>query len=334
MKSPRGPSSSSRGRNRWQRITGSSNNKDPISISITTSPTVRSSRAIPGRRNGGINVGFHTGTVVAVLYNLASQGNQIVMDLPNQQLSTSGWGNTQFVENSTPTLDVNGYFVMSFETPPDGTVGKLYGDPYINGEQRVHTHSLGSSIDMGEIGYASSIAPVHCSGLTGYGTRYFSGTTDAVFNNVPYAQLLLCEREPNLLGANPPTGVPTNVVSSFASQNCPYGWKPSATGSGRFFVGLPAGGTEDQAFGGGNPVQVPGDRPQHSHGLKGSVTIPVKSVALVDGSSEKFGQHGTYSYGGSTNAGDFGLPYLTAANCQPCVENDSNPVCQQQAKQN
>lgn len=279
----------------------------------------------------GVNVGFHTGTVVGVLYNLASQSNQIIMDLPNQELSTSYWGNTQFARNSAPTLDVNGYFVMPFQSPPDGTVGNLYGDPYANGEERTHTHTLTSSIDLNSMQYESFLGS--CKSLTSDGTHDFSGTTDPAFNNVPYTQLLLCEREPNLLATNPPSGVPTNVVTSFGSQNCPYGWKPSATGSGRFFVGLPEGGTEDQAFGGGNPLLTPGDRPQHSHGLSGSVSIPSQNVALATGTdSPIFGHEGTYNYGGHTDYSDFGLAYLTAADCQPCVANDSNPVCQQQAK--
>lgn len=226
---------------------------------------------------------------------------------------------------------INGYFIMPFEAPPNGTVGTPVGTPYGNGEKRTHTHTLTSSIDLLPRQYESFLGS--CSSLTSDGTHSFSGTTDGAFNNVPYAQLLLCEREPNLLGTNPPTGVPTNVVTSFGSQSCPYGWKPSATGSGRFFVGLPDGGTEDQAFGGGNPLAKPGDRPQHSHGLKGSVSISEQKVALASGTdSPIFGHDGTYDYGGSTDAGNFGLPYLTAANCQPCVENDSNPVCQQQAK--
>ncbi len=37
---------------------------------------------------------------------------------------------------------INGNFVLSFETPPDGTVGTLVGTPYGNGEQRTHAHDL------------------------------------------------------------------------------------------------------------------------------------------------------------------------------------------------
>jgi hypothetical protein len=256
------------------------------------------------------------------------------MDLPNQELSTSDWGNTQFVENGTPTLDVNGYFVMPFEAPPDGTVGNLYGDSYANGEERTHSHTLSSNIDVqSSMQYEDAPWFGSCSSFTSTGTHAFTGTTNAVFNGVPYTQLLLCEREPNLLTTNPPTGVPTNVVTSFGSQYCPYGWKPSATGSGRFFVGLPDGGTEDQAFGSGDPLETPGDHLPHSHGLKGSVTLSNQNMALAKGTDSATVAHdGTYDYGGDTDDSDFGLPYLTAANCQPCVQNDSNPVCQQQAK--
>jgi hypothetical protein len=239
--------------------------------------------------------------------------------------------------NWTPATDsignaINGNFVLPFETAPDGTVGTVVGTPYSNGEERKHEHSLSSSISLNSTQYESAIVPAKCDDLTSDGTHDFSGKTKAAFNNVPYTQLLLCERDPNLSAANPPAGVPTNVVTFFGSQNCPYGWKPSATGSGRFMVGLPDGGTQNEAFGSGNPLTAPGDRPEHSHGLNGSVTISHKNVALAAGTdSPIFGKHGTYNYGGHTDYSDFGLPYLTAANCQPCVENDSNPVCQQQA---
>lgn len=286
----------------------------------------------------GLNVGI-AGTNEGdynLFSNTAAGGIWLVLQNDNNSNSTSSLGNTEFADRTpvTPvTTSVNGYFVMPFETPPDGTVGKLVGSPYANGEQRTHTHTLSSSIKLAAKQYEKFAGK--CKELTTDGTHTFSGTTDAVFNNVPYTQLLLCEREPNLLGTNPPTGVPTNVVTSFASQKCPTGWKPSATGSGRFFVGLPDGGTEDQAFGAETPLQTPGKRPQHCHGLKGSVNIPQQEVILAAGTDSTIvGHSGTYDYGGSTDAGDFGLPYLTVANCQPCVENDSNPVCQEQAKQN
>ena len=226
---------------------------------------------------------------------------------------------------------INGSFVLPFETPPDGTVGTLFGTPYSNGDQRHHTHTLTSSITLKSRQYESFLGS--CKSLTSDGQHDFSGTTDKTVNKVPYVQLLLCERAPNLSGVNPPSGVPTDVVTFFGSQNCPYGWKPSATGSGRFLVGLPAGGTENEAFGSGEPLQAPGERAEHSHGLKGSVSISEQKVALASGTdSPLFGHDGTYDYGGSTDAHDFSLPYLTTANCQPCVVDDSNPVCQQQAQ--
>ncbi|MDR4460023.1 MAG: hypothetical protein MRJ67_05835 [Nitrospirales bacterium] len=282
----------------------------------------------------GLNVGMPgTGNNDYNFFSNQAAGNIWLVHAGDNSTAVKGpLGNTQFTAG-TPSSAVDGYFVMPFEAPPDGSVGTLVGNPYSNGEERTHTHTLTSSIDLDTRQYELAPWFGSCSSLTSDGKHSFSGTTEAVFNNVPYTQLLLCEREPNFSSANPPTGVPTNVVTFFGSQNCPYGWKPSPTGSGRFLVGLPAGGNEDQAFGGGNPLQTPGDRPQHTHGLKGSVSISEQKVALASGTdSPVFGHDGTYDYSGSTNSSDFGLPYLTVANCQPCVVNDSNPVCHEQAQ--
>ncbi len=236
-------------------------------------------------------------------------------------------GNTE----SAPSSPVDGYFVMPFEAPPDGTVGTLVGNPYGNGEQRTHSHALTSSISLGSYQYEVFLGS--CSNLTSDGAHSFSGTTSASFDNVPYVQLLMCEREPNFSSANPPP-VPSDIVTFFSSQNCPYPWKSSSTGTGRFLVGLPDGGTPNEAFGSGTPLTNPGDRIPHSHGLKGSITLSnVQHVALAKGSdSDKFGTTGTYEYGGTTNPANFDLPYLTTANCQPCTgPNDADPVCSEQS---
>ncbi|MDT3776413.1 hypothetical protein PJI16_02425 [Nitrospira sp. MA-1] len=264
--------------------------------------------------------------------NQPASGIWLVPAGNNNQAAKGPLGNNQFTE-STPTSTVDGYFVMPFEAPPDGTVGTLVGNPYANGEQRSHSHALTSSISLDSYQFEKGVGV--CHDLTSPGTHTFSGSTVATFNNVPYTQLLLCERDPTFSTPNPPT-VPSDVVTFFGTQNCPYPWKSSATGSGRLLVGLPDGGTPNEAFGSGKPLTAPGTRVPHTHGLKGSVTLDDhEKVALAIGTnSAHFGMTGTYDYGGTTDAGNFGLPYLTTANCQPCSgPNDANPVCSEQEAQ-
>jgi hypothetical protein len=239
--------------------------------------------------------------------------------------------------NWTPATDsknslVNGAFVMPFEAPPDDTVGNMVGTPYENGGQGAHTHSMTVDIDLNSIQYKKFAGG--CKYLTSAGTQSFSGTTDEASNSVRYVQLLLCERDPNLSPSNLPTGVPTNIVTFFGSQNCPTAWKPSATGSGRFLVGLPDGGTPNESFGSSTPLKAPRDRIAHNHAFTGSVDISTaQPVALAKGSSgTSYGRHDTYGYSGTKGSGDLDLPYLTSAICQPCVVDDSYPKCQQQAK--
>ncbi|MGP0594592.1 hypothetical protein ACTRXD_18895 [Nitrospira sp. T9] len=298
-----------------------------------TIATKEVSATVQFSEESGLNVGMPgTGNTDYNFFSNQAAGNLWLVHAGKTDSPVKGpLGNTQFTE-STPSSTVDGYFVMPFEAPPEGTVGTLVGNPYGNGEQRTHSHPLTSSISLGSYEYEKFLGG--CSNLTSDGSHSFTGTTEADFDNVPYAQLLLCEREPNFSSANPPS-VPSDIVTFYASQNCPYPWKSSATGTGRFLVGLPDEGTPNEAFGSGTPLTSPGTRVTHTHGLKGSVTLSDKQqVALAKGSnSGKFGTTGTYTYGGTTNPGDFDLPYLTTANCQPCIgPNDANPVCHEQVQ--
>ncbi|MGP0594594.1 hypothetical protein ACTRXD_18905 [Nitrospira sp. T9] len=281
----------------------------------------------------GLNVGMPgTGNTDYNFFSNQAVGNLWLVHAGKTDSPVKGpLGNTQFTEN-TPTSTVDGYFVMPFEAPPDGTVGTLVGNPYGNGEQRSHSHALTSSINLDSYQFEKVLGS--CSALTASGAHSFSGSTDTAFNNIPYTQLLLCEREPNFSTPNPPP-VPSDIVTFYASQNCPYPWKSSATGTGRFLVGLPDGGTPNEGFGSGTPLTSPGTRIPHTHGLKGSVKLDdVQHVALAKGSnSPHFGTAGTYDYGGSTDPANFNVPYLTTANCQPCIgPNDANPVCHEQVQ--
>ncbi|MDR4460021.1 MAG: hypothetical protein MRJ67_05825 [Nitrospirales bacterium] len=281
----------------------------------------------------GLNVGISgTGSTDYNFFSNQAAGNIWLVHAGNNNQAAKGpLGNTQFTAG-TPTSTVDGYFVMPFEAPPDGTVGTLVGNPYGNGEQRSHSHALTSSISLDSYQFENFLGS--CKNLTAPDSHTFSGSTDAAFNNIPYTQLLLCEREPNFSTPNPPP-VPSDIVTFYASQNCPYPWKSSATGTGRFLVGLPDGGTPNEGFGSGTPLTSPGTRIPHTHGLKGSVTLSnVQHVALAKGTnSPHFGTTGTYDYGGSTDPANFDLPYLTTANCQPCIgPNDANPVCHEQVQ--
>lgn len=227
---------------------------------------------------------------------------------------------------SKEAVDVNGFFLMPLQSPPQGTVGVMYGTALSNLEVRKHHHQLNSSITLTETQYEAALGL--CKDLTGSGQQDFSGPSEPASSNIPYTQLLLCERSSNYSAQNPPQGVPTNIVTFYNTQQCPSGWKPSATGSGRFFVGLPNGGTADQAFGAASPLKAPGDVFTHSHNFTGSVSIPSEDVLLDKGSdSDSYGAAGSYTYNSISVEATLDMPYLVASNCQPCVENDSNPQC-------
>ena len=121
----------------------------------------------------------------------------------------------------------------------------------------------------------------------------------------------------------------------FTAANCPTGWKPVLTTTGRFIVGLPAGAVPGLSFG-GNPLNVdPGtgqleDR-THTHAFSGTVALQYTTVMLAHGTTaDGYAENATYPFAGTTAAASTGFPYVAVSQCQPCVAGDQDPACQGQ----
>ncbi len=215
------------------------------------------------------------------------------------------------------TGEANGRFLLP--TPIGGTVGQTVGTALASGEDRGHSHTFSSSIDVPQ----QSLAAANGSnGRAPKGTKTFSGVTSASAAGVPYLQLLACRAidRPAPPVGEPITGdpLPSKTFSYFDLDTCPEGWTRSGLHAGRFPVGLlpPSGGGVPYETRGGAPL-VPGEDRQHTHAFSGSVTVPNHEVILAPGCcNDKFGANGTFGYSGTTGPAGLGMPYLSLLGCE------------------
>lgn len=202
-------------------------------------------------------------------------------------------------------------------------IGNEFGTHLNNGEAWAHSHSFASSISFGN----SDIQADSGSGggiARGNQSYDFSGTTGSTSVNLPYVQLLLCEKT---VGTNniAPLGLPQKILLFFNESYCPSGWVTTPTGTGRLLLGLPEDGTPNQTVG-ANVIETPGDPITHTHKFSGSVGVGSQQVAELSGCSKIFGEKilcdehhastGDRSFSG-TSGNSAQLPYLAVNLCQP-----------------
>ena len=227
-----------------------------------------------------------------------------------------------------------GYFVVPFFDPPASTLAALVGTGMAPGEDRAHNHAFASSIKLTAVEYVGLWEKGGRTVATS-GTKNFSNYNVPTDLGLPYLTLQLCQRATFTMNENPPPNVPKYVVSFFTTQTCPTGWKMTQTTTGRYLVGLPAGGTPGASFGGigGLPLDPSESAPTpvvaHDHTFSGQVKTGSKGVELASGCcADGAGGAGTYDYSGTTDPSptttshSANLPYLGVIQCQPCIDGD------------
>ena len=234
-------------------------------------------------------------------------------------IDSSPWGNDKFT-SAEQTIPLNGYFLVPFAPPlSTNTAGQTVGDGFGNQENRTHSHSLSSSIDLSSHKYALDSGSSR--NLTHDGSYAFSGTTDASSNNVPYVQLLLCEKCDSY--TNPLPAALAKVIAFHNDLDCPSGWKATSGNYGRYQVGLPSGGSNGATFPSSvSPLSAMAVA-EHKHPFSGQVTLPSSGVTGDNGCDEfspcskHYGSQGTYSFSGTSGGPSHNLPYMAVTSCQP-----------------
>ena len=213
--------------------------------------------------------------------------------------------------------EANGRFLLP--TPIGGTVGETVGTALASGEDRGHSHTFSSSIDVPQQSLAAASGS---NNRAPKGNKPFSGVTASASAGVPYLQLLACRAidRPDPPAGEPITGdpLPSKTFSYFSTAACPAGWTRSSLHAGRFLAGLlPAsGGGVPYETRGGAPL-VPGEDRQHTHTFGGSVNVPNNEVVLLSGCcNDKFGATGTFGFSGTSSPAGLGMPYLSLLGCE------------------
>src|SRR5262249_23699589 len=159
-------------------------------------------------------------------------------------------------------------------------IGTTVNRALANNEDRLHSHGFTGSIEVTSAEHAG-IALSHNDNGPSDGTKTVSGGTSLAPSGIPYWQLLMRRKTAFPRNTNPTQGVQQYVVTFYNNTNCPTGWKPTPTTSGRFLVGLPDSGIPGTAFG-GDPL-TPALDPQHAHTVSGSVSTTSTGIELASG---------------------------------------------------
>ncbi len=268
----------------------------------------------------------------------------------------TGWARFERIVNGT-LVPMDGFFLVPFNQRPGhqsvpDLVGTTVGTALQPNESRVHQHQWSSSITLPPVAYAGQSGCGEfgsCPAVAQGGPMPFADMTGGSDSGVPYLQLLLCQKvedqsTPVPPVGTPPAGVPPEIGMLFYNAYCSSGWKPTRVGSdtgsqllsGRFLVGLPAGGVPLATFGEDRPlfVQVWPDGVAledrtHAHGFSGAVSVPSVGVGLASGCcAGGYGGAGSFGYSGTTDPASSNLPYMAVTQCQPCVAGDADPACQ------
>ncbi|HTR39552.1 MAG TPA: hypothetical protein VMH80_26950 [Bryobacteraceae bacterium] len=188
--------------------------------------------------------------------------------------------------------------------PSNGVLAAV-NTPLKDGENRTHSHSISTSINTGSNGYIAFTGCCNDSLATG-GTKSISATSNAVSANLPYVELLACQKQ----DAPQPGPIPRGTAIFYEGLRCPTGWSELQDAEGRFPV------AEQQPYGafGGPPLQPREDR-AHSLSYSGSVKIPGQAILAFGGGAEGFANSGTYHISGSTSSSSTGMPYLQLLQC-------------------
>ena len=214
---------------------------------------------------------------------------------------------------------VSGMFVVPFYNATTN-IGAAVGTSITIGQSWAHSHGFASSISFGN----SDIVADKGSSLSiaeGNKTYNFSGTTGSTTVDLPYLQLLLCEKT-TYTSSTLPAGLPQKILVFFDESACPNGWISSPTGSGRLLLGLPENGTPSQTVG-DNFVAAPGKAYTHTHLFSGSIDVGEEQIAEAGGCQSWIGlcngghaSTGDRSFSGTTDASD-SIPYVALNLCQP-----------------
>lgn len=186
------------------------------------------------------------------------------------------------------------------------------GKPLLDGEDRVHAHTVNGSVTIPSVNYAG-IAGEANHGVARAGTTAMTVVTGSASAGIPYVQLLACQKmvEPDLRQRPAASG----MLMFFMTTECPLGWVAAGLSQGRFLVGKPDIGNAGQTFGG--PPLAAAQPISHVHQISGTIKTTSHGIALASGGAAgNYAKDDSHRYQFATQAESVAMPSLQLRQCQ------------------
>ncbi len=226
---------------------------------------------------------------------------------PFPALTVSYFNATSCPAGWTPYEPASGRAIVP--VAPEGGVLAAVGTPLPSGSLPLHRHTLTTTLNLGDVGYLA-IAGC-CNGSLAEGGKHTLGFGLSEGGNLPYVQMLACQKT----AAPEPAPIPRGATIFYEGLRCPAGWSEVTAAHGRF----PVGGSRTSGTFGGPPLQ-PREERQHTHTFSAKLTLPSQAILAAGGSGQGYAASGTYSVAGTTSSAPSALPYLQLLQCSKDAE--------------
>ena len=196
-------------------------------------------------------------------------------------------------------------------TVADAVPGATSGKPLADGEDRLHHHGYAGTVTPAEVSFVGVVGGGNP--LAGAGAVMYSGTTDDASSNLPYVQLLVCQKDALPVAGSRP--IAPGTLLFFGSDGCPTGWTQATATQGRFVVGLPDGAKPGLSFGGG--ALKAAEQRNHGHAYLASFTPPPKGIGLAAGCcGGGYAKSESLMLAGNAADSSVEWPYLQMVQCE------------------
>jgi hypothetical protein len=240
----------------------------------------------------------------------------------------AGWSEASYAE---------GRLLLGYTDTTQYALAKQVGTPLQNETAPAgHSHTFQTSVSISHHGIAGTDG---CCGAHGANQGGHDvpenppGTTSSDDFNLPFTQLLACEKDPPQAGSSTTDDYPQYSIAFFNAAACPTNWGPAqgSSGSGQvdvngyfvvpFYQSQSAIGTLV-----GNAL-ANGQVLSHTHGYGASISLGDVEIEADSGSGTNLGGDGTYTFSGTTSAQDYAVPYVQLLLCEKAqFEQNTEPV--------
>jgi len=186
--------------------------------------------------------------------------------------------------------------------------GVIVGTPLKNEEDRVHSHTYQTNINIPSL----AVAAIDCCNDQGggAGSYHVASSLDAATSGLPFVQFTMCTINSTNNGS-----IPFGTIGFFDTsiKVCPPNWTPYGEANGRFVIA----GFSNTSVTSNTPPLASGEDRQHTHTF--SVTISTNDVSYAGtggGDNNNVGQNGVWGGAVTSDSSSSSIPYIQLLTCQ------------------